>query len=146
MIVKNNVIFTCFFTLFFIKLTNSIFRLASDMGRRPREGDVFPTTSRTLYSICAILTVFIFPLGNGLVLTPPNWNLAQNRRIGNFLDCFTINLFALPTNFFTKRQLLCVIIEATFTCGEVNGRPIKEMYCTIAGKKTFICLNSYSIL
>lgn len=41
---------------------------------------------------------------NGIVLVPPNRNLAFGRHI-----------------------------VATHTCGEVNGLPIREMFCTIAG-------------
>ena len=44
-------------------------------------------------------------LASGIVLIPPSKNLAAGRKI-----------------------------HATYTCGEVNGQPIREMYCTIAGK------------
>lgn len=41
---------------------------------------------------------------DGIVLIPPSKNLALGRRI-----------------------------EASYTCGEIKGLPIKEMYCSIAG-------------
>ena len=42
---------------------------------------------------------------SAVILVPPNRNLALGRKI-----------------------------HATSTCGEVNGQPIREMYCSIAGK------------
>uniref|UniRef100_A0A915EV46 Uncharacterized protein n=1 Tax=Ditylenchus dipsaci TaxID=166011 RepID=A0A915EV46_9BILA len=68
-----------------------------------------------------VVLAVIFYLSNQLqpndavVLTPPNRNLAHGRKI-----------------------------EATFTCGEVNGQPISEMYCTIAGASPYTPHNQYS--
>ncbi|VDK44418.1 unnamed protein product [Anisakis simplex] len=35
-------------------------------------------------------------------------------------------------------------IEASSTCGELNGQPIKEMFCQIAGSNQYTPLNQYS--
>uniref|UniRef100_A0A914DA49 Laminin N-terminal domain-containing protein n=1 Tax=Acrobeloides nanus TaxID=290746 RepID=A0A914DA49_9BILA len=49
------------------------------------------------------------------VLLPPTKNLASGRKI-----------------------------VATSTCGEINGQPIREMYCTIAGSSPYTPHNQYS--
>jgi hypothetical protein len=49
-----------------------------------------------------------------IVLVPPNRNLALGRKI-----------------------------HSSFTCGEVNGQPIREMYCTIAAS-AYTPHNQYS--
>lgn len=56
------------------------------------------------------LVIFTFVLTNicGQVLVPPYTNLALGKRI-----------------------------TATATCGEINGKPIKEMFCQIAGEFFF---------
>ncbi|VDK75274.1 unnamed protein product [Litomosoides sigmodontis] len=51
----------------------------------------------------------------GQVLVPPYTNLALDRKI-----------------------------EASSTCGEVNGQPIKEIFCQIAGSSQYTPLNQYS--
>uniref|UniRef100_A0A915PQH1 Laminin subunit alpha n=1 Tax=Setaria digitata TaxID=48799 RepID=A0A915PQH1_9BILA len=54
-------------------------------------------------------------LARGQVLVPPYTNLALGRRI-----------------------------EASATCGEFNGQPIKEIFCQIAGSSQYTPLNQYS--
>jgi hypothetical protein len=49
------------------------------------------------------------------ILVPPNRNLAAGRNI-----------------------------QATSTCGEVNGQPIREMFCTIAGADPYSSRSPYS--
>ncbi|VDN17741.1 unnamed protein product [Gongylonema pulchrum] len=51
----------------------------------------------------------------GQVLVPPYTNLALGRKI-----------------------------EASSTCGELNGQPIKEIFCQIAGSSQYTPLNQYS--
>lgn len=73
-------------------------------------GFMLKARRRQSFSILFITTLFIISTiltnfkTNAIVLVPPNRNLAFGRHI-----------------------------VATHTCGEVNGRPIREMYCTIAG-------------
>ncbi|EJW74267.1 hypothetical protein WUBG_14825 [Wuchereria bancrofti] len=51
----------------------------------------------------------------GQVLVPPYTNLALDRKI-----------------------------EASSTCGELNGQPMKEIFCQIAGSSQYTPLNQYS--
>uniref|UniRef100_A0A915BZ56 Laminin-like protein epi-1 n=1 Tax=Parascaris univalens TaxID=6257 RepID=A0A915BZ56_PARUN len=62
-------------------------------------------------------TLLLAVLGstNAQVLVPPYTNLALGRRV-----------------------------EASSTCGELNGQPIKEMFCQIAGSNQYTPLNQYS--
>ncbi|KAL3115246.1 hypothetical protein niasHT_010876 [Heterodera trifolii] len=48
-------------------------------------------------------------------LTPPSFNVAEGRKV-----------------------------TASSTCGEVNGRPIREVYCTIAGANPYTPYNQYT--
>ncbi|KAI1731321.1 laminin EGF domain-containing protein [Ditylenchus destructor] len=91
------------------------------MGRRPLTGGAScsasgkqPPKMQSIW-IYAVLALCSFATVRCVVLTPPNWDLAHGRRI-----------------------------EATYTCGEVNGRPVKEMYCTIAGASPYTPYSQYS--
>ncbi|VDM41094.1 unnamed protein product [Toxocara canis] len=65
--------------------------------------------------LSALLLLAAFGSTHAQVLVPPYTNLALGRRI-----------------------------EASSTCGELNGQPIKEMFCQIAGSNQYTPLNQYS--